>query len=100
MDSENINIAETEDFFQDKGMTPYQVIEALGRKNSKVLNFSQEDSVKFRQLYDEISKGNLLKGDKGKKLEELTSLLFSNPTGSFLNVEKIAERVLTRSIFL
>ncbi len=88
MNDEKSNVREIENFLSETGLTPYQLISILGKNNSSVLNLSQEDYIRFRQLYDEISYRCLDTETKGKKLEELISLLFSNPSRSFFECRR------------
>ena len=88
MNDEKSNVREIENFLSETGLTPYQLIGILGKNNSSVLNLSQEDHIRFRQLYDEISYRCQDTETKGKKLEELISLLFSNPSRSFFECRR------------
>lgn len=88
MSNEDTNVEEIEEFFIEKGITPYQMIGLLGRKNSSILSLNQEDQARFQYLYDEILEGYQEIGVKGRKLEELVSLLFSNPTRSFFECRR------------
>lgn len=88
MSDENTNVKKIENFLTEQGLTPYQLISILGKKNSSVLNLSQENQIRFQYLYDEILNGCQKTEIKGKNLEELTSLLFSNPTSSFFECRR------------
>lgn len=74
---------EIEDFLNKQGLTPFECIQILGRYKSTTLQLGEEDKCKFCKVYDEISSGKLNAQEKGHKLEELFSLLFSNSSGSF-----------------
>lgn len=88
MSDENTSSKEIEDFLAEKGLTIYQIVNVLGKKNSSILNLNQEDQTRFQNLYDEILDGYQEPGVKGRKLEELVSLLFSNQTGSFFECRR------------
>lgn len=88
MSDKNMDVKEIEGFLAEHGLTPYQLIDLLGRKNSSVLNLSQEDQAQFKYLYDKIANNCHDTGTKGKLLEELVSLLFSNPKRSFFECRR------------
>lgn len=88
MSYEDLEVKRIQDFLSMEGLTPYQLIGLLGKKNSTVLNLSQADQIKYRELYDEISCGCLDTENKGPKLEELFSVLFENPTRSFFECRR------------
>ena len=47
---------------------------------------SNEDNERCKVLYNEIKKGKLTRGQKGQKLEELTSILFEKSVENLFDV--------------
>ena len=76
MSSEEIIVQDIENLLVDNGMTISQLINQLGRKNSSVLNLSDEKQKEFCNLYDQIDRACFNKAEKGKKLEQLAAILF------------------------
>lgn len=59
------------------GMTPVEVMLCLGIQSSKCLFMSEKNQNKAKEIYDVLEKDAVGKQQKGKKLEELTALLFT-----------------------
>lgn len=76
MGTEDTVVRDIENLLADNGMTVSQLINQLGRRNSTVLNLSDRKQKEFRSLYDQIDSDRFNKTEKGKKLEQLVSILF------------------------
>jgi hypothetical protein len=76
MGTEDTIVQNIENLLADHGMTVAQVINHLGRKNSTVLNLSEEKQKEFCSIYDQIDRDLLNKREKGRKLEQLVAILF------------------------
>lgn len=76
MGTKDTVVGDFENLLAANGMTVSQLINQLGRRNSTVLNLSDEKQKEFCSIYDQIDGGSLSKNEKGKKLEQLVSLLF------------------------
>lgn len=70
------------------GYTLSDFMRDASKYNSSLVQMKDEDLTEFQRLYDEIDKGNLSRGEKGKKLEELTTLLFEKSVVNLLQVYK------------
>lgn len=79
---------EAEQFLNDKGLTVVEFVNILGSCKASGLQLNASDKKMFCQLYDEISDGGLNTKEKGHKLEELCSVLFSNPSSSFFECRR------------
>ena len=86
MASEERVVEQVEDLLNEVGYTLSDLINRMGNKNSKLLMLDDTSYQKYVQLYDSIVDGKLTKGEKGKKLEELTSLLFQNSVSCLFDV--------------
>lgn len=75
-----------ENLLNETGYTLADLINHMGNKNSKLLMLDDASYQKYVKLYDSIVGGKLTKGEKGKKLEEITSLLFQNSVTGFFDV--------------
>lgn len=76
MDNERNMIEKAEEFFDDVGMTPSQLLCILGKHNSRILQLDERGHSKFSEIYEKIIKKDFRQKDKGKLLEELTYILF------------------------
>lgn len=88
MENQKASVEEAENILKDAGLTVAQFVQLLGKKNSSVLKLSNEQQKQFQILYDEIDSDCLDKEQKGKKLEEITSLLFSSSKGNFFECRR------------
>ena len=70
------------------GYTLSDFMRDASKYNSSLVQMKDEDLTEFQRLYDEIDKGNLSRVEKGKKLEELTTLLFEKSVVNLLQVYK------------
>ena len=86
MEAEERVVGQVEDLLNEVGYTLADLINRIGNKNSKLLMLDDISYQKYVQLYDLIVSGKLTKGEKGKKLEEITSLLFQNSVSGLLDV--------------
>ena len=71
MDLEEKKFRVAEQLLHQSGYTLTELMMASSRYNSSLLMVSDEDNEKCKVLYNEIKKGELTKGQKGQKLEEL-----------------------------
>jgi hypothetical protein len=76
MVTEDVVIQNFENLLSNNGMTLSELINVLGRRNSPVLNLSDEKQREFCDLYDQIDGEKFDKSEKGKRLEQLASILF------------------------
>lgn len=86
MISEEKVVKQVEGLLNEVGYTLSDFIRVSGRYNSSLLmldNASYEQSI---ELYNTISKGGLKHGEKGKKLEELTTILFEKSVKNLFDV--------------
>lgn len=79
-------VEQVEDLLNEAGYTLADLINRIGNKNSKLLMLDDTSYQKYVQLYDLIVNGKLTKDEKGKKLEEITSLLFQNSVSGLFDV--------------
>lgn len=86
MDLEEKRFKEAEQAIQQSGYTLADLLNASSRYNSTLLMMSNADISKYRDLYDAIENGGLTKGEKGKKLEELSTLLFEKSVENLFEV--------------
>lgn len=70
------------------GYTLATLMKASCKYNSPLLMMSDDDIEKYRILYDCINNGGLKGSEKGKKLEELSTLLFQNSVSNLFDVYK------------
>lgn len=63
-------------FLNERGMNFFELIEMTGRYNSSLLMLTDEHARRFNELYDQLNCKNIPLKDKGKVLEELTSIIF------------------------
>ena len=88
MDSEEKRFRETEQVMHQSGYTLTEFMIASSRYKSKLLMMDDEYIEKYRELYDCISNGGLDRGKKGRKLEELSTLLFNYSVSNLFDVYK------------
>ena len=88
MEYDEKKIRDVEQAINQSGYTLADLINQLGRHNSKMLMMSDEYLTKFSELLSCIEKGNLSKQDKGKKLEELSELLFRKSVENLFDIYK------------
>lgn len=86
MDFEEKKLRNAERLLHQSGYTLTDLIMASCRYNSSLLMMSGEYNEKCKALYDEIREGQLTRGQKGKKLEELTSILFEKSVENLFDV--------------
>ena len=86
MDLEEKCFKEVEQSIQQSGYTLADLLNASSRYNSTLLMMSSNDIAKYKVLYDTIENGGLSKGEKGKKLEELSTLLFEKSVENLFDV--------------
>lgn len=60
------------------GLTFPKFIRICGQNKAKLLNLSESDQKRFRAIFDRIEDGNLESSEKGRLLEQLTSILVGN----------------------
>ena len=68
------------------GYTLADLIRESSRTNSKLLMMTDENRDKCIEIYDIIKNGSLSSGTKGKKLEELTYILFNKSVENVFDV--------------
>lgn len=78
-------IAET---MNQTGYTVADLVNHLGRQHSSLLNMPDDYIDRCKAIFMDIDKGQLSGEEKGKKLEELTRILFETSAGSLLDVYK------------
>lgn len=86
MDLEEKQFRDVEQLLHQSGYTLTELMLASSRYNSSLLMVSDEDNEKCKVLYSEIQKGGLSRGQKGQKLEELTSILFEKSVENLFDV--------------
>lgn len=86
MNLEEKKFRDAEQLLHQSGYTLADLMMASSRYNSSLLMISNEDSEKCNVLYDAIKKDKLTRGQKGQKLEELTSILFEKSVKSLFDV--------------
>ena len=86
MDSEEKKFREVEEVMNRSGYTLADLMKASSRYKSSLLMMSDNDILKYREIYDCISNGGLESGEKGKKLEELSMLLFKKSVSNLFDV--------------
>ncbi len=86
MDSEEKRFREAEQALQQSGYTLAGLMLDLSRYKSTLLMMGDSDIEKYKEIYDCIDNGGLSRGEKGKKLEELSTLLFQNSVTKFFDV--------------
>ena len=79
---------EIEETMKQAGYTLADLVSHFGRQHSSLLNMPDEYIERCKSIFGDIDKGQLPRKEKGKKLEELTKILFERSTGSLLDVYK------------
>lgn len=77
-----------EQLLEQAGYTLSDLMRDASKYNSSLLQMKDDDLAEYNRLYSEIDKGGLSKGEKGKKLEELSTLLFEKSVANLLQVYK------------
>lgn len=77
-----------ENLIKKSGYTLADLMQASCRYNSTLLMMPNESQEAYKELYDCIDRGGLSKGEKGKKLEELSTLLFQKSVENLFDVYK------------
>jgi len=88
LDLEEQRFRDTERLLNQSGYTVAEFLNASGRYKSTLLMMSDDYLVLYRELYDCIKRGGLSRGEKGKKLEELSAILFQKSVDSLFDVYK------------
>lgn len=99
MDLEEKKFRNVEQLLHQSGYTLAELMIASSRYNSSLLMASDEDNEKCKILYNEIKNGGLTRGQKGQKLEELTSILFEKSVENLLMFIEIAEQARMKLIY-
>lgn len=86
LDEKNDCLAKTEEILERGGYTLSDLIEYCGQRNSKLLMLDDDNYNLFSEIYLELSDKKVDQYDKGKKLEEITFILFEKSVGSFFDV--------------
>lgn len=73
---------------EQAGYTLSDLMRDASKYNSNLLQMKDDDLAECKRLYSEIDKGRLSKDEKGKKLEELSTLLFEKSVANLLRVYK------------
>lgn len=77
---------QAEQALEKSGYTLADFLRDSSRYNSTLLMMGDEDVKKYRELYNYIDQEGLAKGEKGKKLEELSTLLFQKSVINLFDV--------------
>ena len=88
MDREEQKFREVEQIINQSGYTLSDFIMHSSRYNSKLLMMPEQYLRQFSELYDSIDEGGLSRRDKGKRLEELSELLFKKSVKNMFDVYK------------
>ncbi|KAI4449121.1 hypothetical protein C823_003650 [Eubacterium plexicaudatum ASF492] len=86
MDLEEKKFRYAEQLLHQSGYTLTELMMASSRYNSSLLMVSNEDNERCKVLYNDIKKGELTRGQKGQKLEEMTSILFEKSVENLFDV--------------
>lgn len=70
--------AQTEQFLNNVGLNLYELIAALSKESSTLLNLSQTQQAEFDSHYDKLIKQDYSVHTKGALLEKLSRILFDN----------------------
>lgn len=73
---------------EQAGYTLSDFIQDASKYNSSLLQMKEDDLTEYNRLYSEIDNGELSKDEKGKKLEELSILLFEKSVDTLFHVYK------------
>ena len=82
------NVREIEQYLDQVGYTLSDLIKVCGQRKSKLLMLDDVSYLEFKTLYDSIEAGNLDIREKGRKLEELSALIFQKSVSGLFNVYK------------
>lgn len=88
MDFEEQRFRNAERLLNQSGYTLTEFLNAFSRYKSTLLMMPDDYLLSYRELYDCISRGGLSKEEKGKKLEELSTILFQRSVDSLFDVYK------------
>ena len=86
MDLEEKRFRDAENLLNQSGYTLAEFLRDSSRYKSTLLMLPDDDLRAYQKLYADIATGGLSKGEKGKKLEELSTILFQKSAGSLLDV--------------
>jgi hypothetical protein len=75
-----------EQVISQSGYTLADLIREYSRYNSSLLMMSDDSQKTFKELYECIDNRDLSRGEKGKKLEELSTLLFQKSVENLFDV--------------
>ena len=79
-------VEQVEDLLNQAGYTLADLIKASSRYNSSLLMLDNESSRQCLELYTAIKDGGLTRGEKGKRLEELSTILFEKSVENLFDV--------------
>ena len=86
MDLEEKRFRDAENLLNQSGYTLAEFLRDSSRYKSTLLMLPDDELRAYQKLYADIATGGLSKGEKGKKLEELSTILFLKSAGSLLDV--------------
>ena len=86
MDLEEKRFRDAENLLNQSGYTLAEFLRDSSRYKSTLLMLPDDELRAYQKLYADIATGGLSKGEKGKKLEELSTILFQKSAGSLLDV--------------
>ena len=84
MDLEEKRFRDAENLLNQSGYTLAEFLRDSSRYKSTLLMLPDDELRAYQKLYADIATGGLSKGEKGKKLEELSTILFQKSAGSLL----------------
>lgn len=90
---EEKKVREAERLLNQAGYTLSDMVKLFGQYNSRRLMLDGASYTEFATLYEQLRNGNLDKTKKGKKLEELSSILFEKSVSNFLMCIAIVRQV-------
>lgn len=88
MDNQEKIFRGVEQILHQSGYTLSELMKNASRYKSTLLMMNDENIEKFKELYYYIEGGKLSRADKGKKLEDLSKLLFQNSVANLFDVFK------------
>lgn len=88
MDADEQKFRETEHLLNRAGYTLSDFIRETARRNSSLLMIDDNKLKDCNALYNAIKEGGLAKGEKGKKLEELSNIVFKDSVENLFDVYK------------
>ena len=86
MDTEERVINDVESVLHQAGYTLADYFRATAKRNSTLLMMDDANIAECIALYDAINAGGLARGEKGKKLEDLSSILFEKGIDNLFDV--------------